>query len=81
MRVIFSDEGILKRRDLNEKRYKPSKRNWLDYPSLSKHLKNGRGRGDGKPGKTGRVLIEDMKKEHVRVIKIQAFFYEFPIFS
>ena len=36
---------------------------------------------DGKPGKTGRVLIEDMKKEHVRVIKIQAFFYEFPIFS
>ena len=26
---------------------------------------------DGKPGKTGRVLIEDMKKEHVRVIKIQ----------
>jgi hypothetical protein len=40
MKVIFSDEGILKRRDLNEKRYKPSKRNWLGYPSLSKHLKN-----------------------------------------
>jgi hypothetical protein len=36
MRVIFSDEGIFKRRDLNEKRYKPSKRSLPGYSSLSK---------------------------------------------
>ena len=34
----------------------------------------GRGHGDGKPGKTGRVLIDNLKEEYVRVIKIHAFF-------
>jgi len=30
----------------------------------------GRGRGDGKPGKTGRILIEDLKKGQNRFNKL-----------
>jgi hypothetical protein len=33
----------------------------------------GRGRGDGKPGKTGRVLIEDLKKGQNRLKKLDFF--------
>ena len=33
----------------------------------------GRGRGDGKPGKTGRVLIEDLKKGQNRFKKLDFF--------